>query len=265
MRIRSRRIKIRASIFHHILPTVDPIFGWTDVGSYWVSINDKICGTSATCPEDGTGESITAYIRVIGSLASVKCALYDPFANLVENGTTEEKTLNAGFEGWVTFNFGDNKPSLTGGETYSIVAWGKVSGALAPIPPFKDVLLAYGPVSGYFRISQSQAYNDWPYHLPAPSSASDQACSIYCTYLTAAPTYELTLSVDKEQGYVGDTFVFSGVLTSNGTPISGATVTLYKNETEEVGTDVTDDDGSYSIYWVADAVGTFNFHSETTV
>ncbi|RLI83298.1 hypothetical protein DRP04_01835 [Archaeoglobales archaeon] len=75
-------------------------------------------------------------------------------------------------------------------------------------------------------------------------------------------TYTLTINVDKESGYVGDTFTFYGTLTENGNPVSGATVTLYKDDSSTDLTDVTGDDGSYSIQWVADQIGSHDFYTE---
>jgi len=74
--------------------------------------------------------------------------------------------------------------------------------------------------------------------------------------------YALTINVDKESGYVGDIFTFYGTLTQNGDPISGVTVTLYKDNTSTDLTDVTDDNGYYSIQWVADQIGSHSFYAE---
>lgn len=81
---------------------------------------------------------------------------------------------------------------------------------------------------------------------------------------TVAVTYNLTINVDKTTGYIDETFVFYGTLTQNGTPISGATVTLYKNNVSTGLTDVTDESGNYSIPWTADEVGSHNFFTEAT-
>ena len=77
-------------------------------------------------------------------------------------------------------------------------------------------------------------------------------------------TYSLSINVDKEIGYVGDVFTFYGVLTQNGTPIPGATVTLYKDGVSTGLTDTTKSDGTYSINWQADEVGSYSFYAEAT-
>ena len=74
--------------------------------------------------------------------------------------------------------------------------------------------------------------------------------------------YSLTINVDKKSGYIGDTFTFYGILTQNGSPISGVTVTLYKDNASTDLTDVTDDNGHYSIQWVANQIGSHDFYTE---
>ena len=76
--------------------------------------------------------------------------------------------------------------------------------------------------------------------------------------------YTLTIDVDKESGYIGETFTFTGNLTLNGSPVEGVIVKLLKNSVE-VGSDVTASDGTYEISWIADEVGTYKFHSEASV
>jgi len=80
-------------------------------------------------------------------------------------------------------------------------------------------------------------------------------------YTETLVTYNLTINVDKDSGYINDVFTFTGVLTQDGTAISGATVTLYKDSTS-IGSDTTKTDGSYQIQWIADSIGTYNFHTE---
>jgi len=81
---------------------------------------------------------------------------------------------------------------------------------------------------------------------------------------TPPAEYVLTINVDKESGYVGETFTFTGNLTLNGSPVEGVIVKLFKNGVE-VGSDVTASDGTYEISWIADEAGTYDFHSEASV
>jgi hypothetical protein len=70
------------------------------------------------------------------------------------------------------------------------------------------------------------------------------------------------LNVDKSSGYVGDVFTFTGTLTQDSTPISGATVTLYKDDVAMTPTTTTDANGNYAFQWVADTPGNHSFYSE---
>lgn len=77
----------------------------------------------------------------------------------------------------------------------------------------------------------------------------------------AVPAAQLTINLDKTEGYLGDTFNFSGVFMQNGTPVPGGTVTLYRN-TAVAGSAVTDGAGNYVIPWVANVEGFLSFHTE---
>lgn len=90
----------------------------------------------------------------------------------------------------------------------------------------------------------------------------EYVATTYIDNFAWAIPYNLTLEVDKTQGYIGDTFIFYGTLTGNGMPISGATVTLYKDDVSTGLSDTTDDNGNYSIPWTADEVGSHNFFTE---
>ena len=80
---------------------------------------------------------------------------------------------------------------------------------------------------------------------------------------TTTPT--LTLTVDKTTGYVGDSFIFTGNLSYDGTTMPGITITLYNGLLSTGLTGVTDADGNYAITWVADAVGSVSMHTEAQV
>jgi len=77
-------------------------------------------------------------------------------------------------------------------------------------------------------------------------------------------TYTLTLNVDKTTGYIGDIFTFSGALTSDGVGVGGVTATLFRDSLS-VGSAVTASDGTYTIPWTANVVGTYDFHTEAVV
>ncbi len=77
----------------------------------------------------------------------------------------------------------------------------------------------------------------------------------------AVPISSLTLVVDKTAGYLGAVFSFSGVEMQNGTPVSGATINLFRNGVV-VGNGVTDVAGNYVIPWTADVEGILSFYTE---
>jgi hypothetical protein len=79
---------------------------------------------------------------------------------------------------------------------------------------------------------------------------------------SVGPVYTLTLNVDKSSGYVGDAFTFTGTLTQNGTPIAGATVTLYKDNVALSPSTTTDAYGNYAFQWTADTAGNHSFYAE---
>lgn len=77
----------------------------------------------------------------------------------------------------------------------------------------------------------------------------------------AVPAPSLTLTVDKTDGYIGDTFTFMGTFLQNGTPVSGASITLYQNGLV-AGSATTNGAGGYSIPWVATMEGMLTFRTE---
>lgn len=75
---------------------------------------------------------------------------------------------------------------------------------------------------------------------------------------------ELTLNVDKSEGYVGDVFTFSGTLVLTAGKKLGHVIYLYRDSVN-VGSGTTDAHGDYSIPWTADVIGANTFHTETTI
>lgn len=81
-------------------------------------------------------------------------------------------------------------------------------------------------------------------------------------YTQALVTYTLTLNVDKTQAFIGEVITFTGNLSGDGTPVSGAIVTLYKNGVALSPTTNTNTSGNYSFQWTADAVGNHSFYTQ---
>lgn len=156
---------------------LDPTFGYTTGLTGRGGLEGVIRGILASCPEPGTGESITAYLEVTGNPCPVKCALYDPAGNLVPNGVTEERTIPVGVS-MEQFDFIPPKPSVAV-QDYIIVAWGKAVDLGVPY-------LRYGSVSGWQAKWASASYNDFPSSVSF-STLSDRAHTIYCTYTPIAP------------------------------------------------------------------------------
>ena len=75
--------------------------------------------------------------------------------------------------------------------------------------------------------------------------------------------YSLSISVAPTSGKVGDLFTFGGGLLLDGGAVEGVTVNLVLEETgEAVGTDTTNVDGNWTVFWTADRGGTLHFHAE---
>lgn len=74
--------------------------------------------------------------------------------------------------------------------------------------------------------------------------------------------YSLTLSVDSTKGAVNSTFTFTGTLSTDGTSISGATITLFKDDVSTGLTDITDLNGDYSIAWSTSVKGNYTFKTK---
>jgi len=110
----------------------------------------------------------------------VKAAIYTSSNTLI--ASTEEKTVSQ--TGWVTFNFADPKPVLTGSASYVLTAWSNSIGG---------VNMYYHTGSSNEGHLFSQTYGTWP---NSPSfSHSNREYSIYCTYqITTQHTCAVTFS-----------------------------------------------------------------------
>lgn len=160
--------------------TIDPNFGYETAGGSKQTIKDRISGSWFTCPEAGTGDSMTAYIEMLpGPVAppptqSVRYAIYKKSDNSFVEETEEYSTTSSLKPQWMTLNF-STSPSLQNID-YWLVAWGGSTGE-------GDVLLYYDSDTngGY----QDQTYNSFP--DPWSPTAEKKKYSIYCTYTAIAP------------------------------------------------------------------------------
>ena len=96
-------------------------FGHFSIGANNISIVNMIRGSKFLLCEDGTAQSITAYIRITGvGPVHVKAGIYDINKNLVAE--SDQRAIAANGAAWETFVFG-TPPSLTGGLEYWLVIW----------------------------------------------------------------------------------------------------------------------------------------------
>lgn len=150
---------------------IDPNFGYETKGATVATLENCIKGTEFTCPEAGTGNSITIWLKNSEVAKNGKCALYDG-TSVVSNGTTEELSIPLDQDDWKTFNFAV-APTLAN-QAYRIEAWG-ASG---------DGELSHYVDSGipdYKMYYKTETYNGWPDPLTW-SEADTYRVSIYCTY-----------------------------------------------------------------------------------
>lgn len=148
-------------------------FGYTTQGTAGVQlIWNTIVGSRFTISENGTADSITAYLdqSAAGSF-SVKCAIYR-YSDLVKICESAERTdINA--DGWYTFTI-SGSPSLSSGTEYIIVVWSSSN----------RVRIAYDAGTTAQGQHDSATYGTWPDPL-VPSATNDRNYSIYCTYTSS--------------------------------------------------------------------------------
>jgi hypothetical protein len=141
---------------------------------------NKIQGSWFTCPESGTGESISVFLRCYSSsyYGNVKCAIYKKSDNSLV-GTTEEKYINWTTAAWETFNFNTPKPNLENIDYY-LVAW---TGT--------NYLYMYYVTETAKGVQDLETYDGFP--NPLVPSLQNRKFSIYCTYTTGGEIYEINV------------------------------------------------------------------------
>jgi hypothetical protein len=141
-----------------------------------VSIDAKIAfaiGSSYTCPSNGVGDSISAYIRPY-RIANTKAALYNNDRSGPIGTTSEIATNNGGAYYWITWPF-TAKPTLIAGTQYIIAVWGEDTG--------DTQLTDNSPVAGNNLHFDSEAYGGaWPNPLTINYTAGSFVWLTYCTY-----------------------------------------------------------------------------------
>jgi len=167
--------------------TIDPTFGYETIGSSSVSIGNIIRGSLFSCPETGTVDSITAYVKS-DTGQKVKYAIYKHSDSSLVDYTSETTAPTS--PDWVTLDATNN--ATLEAIDYVLVAWSKKDW-----DPFYHMYY-YGYLyydtgetdQGHY---QSEIYNSFP--DPASFSHGNQKFSIYCTYTAGATEITVTDSI----------------------------------------------------------------------
>lgn len=155
--------------------------GQTTVGnnSAWqpggVIVGSKFTATG------GTPLSMSVYITQPSSSSNVaKCAIYSE-SNKQLIWVTEEKTVPAGFSGWLTFNF-NSASSLTSGSSYSLVIWLKDSHSTIRYTSGNTAQ------SWYARQTYTGSFPNGPYNSISGYGQENNVYAIYCTMSSSIPS-----------------------------------------------------------------------------
>jgi len=181
---------------------------------------------------------------VVGELATFTGALLASSGQGVPGALVEIKDDDPGFDDLIatTRTGGDGRFSVR----VVVKDWDR----------WGDASDIYAVFEGRGAFAKSRSATQEAPVLPAGSSASGQQHSVYAQ---ASYSTQLQLHIDKSKVYAGETVTFSGTLTTNGRPLSGATVYIKEDDSllrdEVLAKAKTDQDGRYSAKWRA-AAGT---------
>ena len=150
-------------------------FGKTTKGATSSKLTKNyIGGSKYQSGSAGLLQSITAWIKGLGTAGQIKCAIYDADFNLLANGATEEKNFAADEDGWMTFNF-PTAPSVSASTFYHLCFWANQDFDHY----FDDGVMG----DGFYKLT---GYNSWPDPITGETSLAQQK-SIYATYKEAPP------------------------------------------------------------------------------
>jgi len=152
-------------------PSDDPNFGYeVKGGTLTLMAGNYIHGSKYPCPETGTAQSITAYLRQYSVYKpKISFAIYRVSDGAL-TGYTEEWTLTAGWDDWKTLNI------VSGGALeatdYWLVVWKN-----------EHVYGAYdaGAAGQFGYAAETYNYPSWPDPW-SPVGYEAWKLSIYCTY-----------------------------------------------------------------------------------
>jgi len=162
-------------------------FGSQDAtGTTQRSIEDMILSPVYAPSENGTAQSITAYLVFTGTTGTytVKTALYDSVAGGGPIAESSVRSFNCAtgecINGDYTFTLTTN-PAITTGTRYRLAAWSNSTASA--------VGLGRATVTGYSLPYRSLVYGAWPNPFAQSGSYSSTRGHIYCTYeIAGAPT-----------------------------------------------------------------------------
>ena len=136
--------------------------------------NNVFAGYFQMGSNGGTGDSITALLKVVTWGHKVKCAIYKSDLSLLSNGVTEEITVTPQAATATTFDFVGTKPSLSADAWYYIAIWAENAAGTCSL---------YTSTSGGDGIfSDETSYNGFPDPYGPLTQDVDGLVSIYCTY-----------------------------------------------------------------------------------
>ena len=164
----------------------DPTFGYETAGATSQEVAKDMRGSWFTCPEDGTANSLTVYIRqdTSGGSVNVKTAIYDKSDDSLVR-SSEEIAITSTDYYWQTFNLLTPNPDLTANKDYWLVVWGDVGNGLE-YPYIKyDSETSKGADESATDYTDGEGDNLWENPWTGYSIV-DKIYSIYCTYTTAA-------------------------------------------------------------------------------
>ena len=159
---------------------IDPNFGYETKGSQSdLAQNYLLWGTKFTCPESGTAQSITAYVKV--SFATIRHWRYGLYTD--SDGSPNafcretEEASEGNFDDWKTLDLTSTYDLSNA--AYWLEVWASTTNAVRFYRDTGD--------ANQGMYNNGQSYHDWP----DPQSANGynyQKLSIYCTYTTAGAT-----------------------------------------------------------------------------
>ena len=149
-------------------------FGKTDKGVSEGYALNTVIACKFQSGSAGQLESMSVYAKYHSAGAKVKCAIFDSDKNLLANGTTEEKNVEVGQDGFMVLDF-STPPSVEATTDYWLAYWHSAF-----------TYYYYSAGSTNQTLIQSKTYDTWPSPLVASYYQSREQ-SVFATYAEAPP------------------------------------------------------------------------------